>query len=815
MDKINEYYFKWTLKTNKKDLSIMLGFLIESMLKLNRLGKFSFYFIYFYLFLYEMRKVLEIIRLIVFVNGNFYKFLTVLQSYFDYISLEKYISNSVDSGNYVYLVLTLTIQLLIVFYFIVYFYTINFFEETDKYSSRVIISLFNMINVILQILPFSLNYINLMTYYFSRKNEISINIYLYLFNILVTISFSFTYILYALLLNDCNPQKNTYFSSVSRPVFNLLTFFKFVIYDVIILVLNFLPSFYIVIYVLGYYLFYLYYFIRRVYIINKEYYKILIFKIPFFSSLILSYYVISFIYYNSVILVFLAFLISTFLTIAIAIKLDEFRIKSFYEINKYNDDKQVSYINDELYLYNLLCKKKINFKDLFKHINLCKYNILDNKCVCTSLWDNLESTEQIYEEIKSNTCWILLKLNKKTDIYVLFHLNYLISKNKINPSLFSFLIRFDSSQLPIYNFHFFNRINQNLKNIFKSYYTIQNSPKMSILNQVNLESLKIIISYEFMFKIFLKNIKKSLNLCINFWLIVKQRPICKKMFFKFGLEMAWFIIEISKNFGEMQEISQDQIKLLKVYSCFINIVLNDINYSQILWNFIKEKLQTMENLSKNINSNFLEKELGMIIISTESNIFKIVAYNKFAKMSLKIDSKFKLKNTNIHYLQPFPFNLFHNHYIRNKFDLTLISKERVLNCIDKDGDLIYLNTNITPCINFNGKINFFMSFYKNNSVSLSSSALVDLNGRIYAATKDFKSEFKLQINFSFYKNIELYEKAKNLLNDVSDLKEFNNIDNILHHFNDENYCSFPSIFDYIEESRVLIKSRICFTNKND
>ena len=84
MDKINEYYFKWTLKTNKKDLSIMLGFLIESMLKLNRLGKFSFYFIYFYLFLYEMRKVLEIIRLIVFVNGNFYKFLTVLQFYFDY-----------------------------------------------------------------------------------------------------------------------------------------------------------------------------------------------------------------------------------------------------------------------------------------------------------------------------------------------------------------------------------------------------------------------------------------------------------------------------------------------------------------------------------------------------------------------------------------------------------------------------------------------------------------------------------------------------------------------------------------------------------
>ena len=84
MDKINEYYFKRTLKKNKKDLSIMLGFLIERMLKLNRLGKFSFYFIYFYLFLYEMRKVLEIIRLIVFVNGNFYNFLTVLQFYFDY-----------------------------------------------------------------------------------------------------------------------------------------------------------------------------------------------------------------------------------------------------------------------------------------------------------------------------------------------------------------------------------------------------------------------------------------------------------------------------------------------------------------------------------------------------------------------------------------------------------------------------------------------------------------------------------------------------------------------------------------------------------
>ena len=110
-------------------------------------------------------------------------------------------------------------------------------------------------------------------------------------------------------------------------------------------------------------------------------------------------------------------------------------------------------------------------------------------------------------------------------------------------------------------------------------------------------------------------------------------------------------------------------KIIESHSFFIKIVQNDIDHSQILRNLIKEKLQTMENLSKNINSNFLEKELGMIIISAESNIFKIVAYNKFAKMSLKIDSKFKLKNTNIHYLQPFPFNLFHNHYLRNKFDL--------------------------------------------------------------------------------------------------------------------------------------------------
>ena len=88
--------------------------------------------------------------------------------------------------------------------------------------------------------------------------------------------------------------------------------------------------------------------------------------------------------------------------------------------------------------------------------------------------------------------------------------------------------------------------------------------------------------------------------------------------------------------------------------------------------------------------------------------------------------------------------------------------------------------------------------------------MVDLNGRIFAATNDFKVEFNVQINFSIFKNIEIFEKTKNLFIDSI---EYNYIDNILHNFSDENYISFPSILDTIEESKEFIKRRVSFSKQ--
>jgi len=203
--------------------------------------------------------------------------------------------------------------------------------------------------------------------------------------------------------------------------------------------------------------------------------------------------------------------------------------------------------------------------------------------------------------------------------------------------------------------------------------------------------------------------------------------------------------------------------------------------------------------------NMLENDYGILIISGEiDKLFRILTFNKHAKNCLKMGANFGIKDLNIHYLQPFPFNLFHNVYLKTKFHITLLSKERNLYCLDGNGDLVFINVYLLPYLNLEGKINFFLAFYMNNALNNSITALVDLNGFIYAANKEFKDEYGIKINFSLMNNIDIFEKSNGFIMKNNDEKHMC-IDYILNRFVEEGMISFPSIFKIIEHSKNFIK----------
>ena len=814
LDKMKDIYFKWTAKQENSQISIQFGIFIENILKLNYFGNFSFYLIETYLFLYEIDKVYQIIKIFIDKSNGPFAFTNDFVSYMNYISLETYITNSLTSENISLVIIFLCFQLIFGVLFLIFFKKYKN-DDKENSNSRILLILFNVIHLVAQVFPHSFGYLNLMIFTCIINNSSVLSRYWLIFNVFNMIIFNTIYVLYTYLLNDISPVENTYFPSVSNPFFNILTYKKFLMYNIIILEFQFLPSFVIMIYIMLFYGFYIYFFVYKVFIINYAYYRILNFKITFFIYLIFLHFVFTILIdsLSQKVIGILALVMAIFLSIVSAYKIDDIRLKFFYKLNNYNNILSVNFLNDEIYVYYLNSKNKLNYDDVYKHRSICNYYISEDECVCKSINDNLSENHEIIEEFKSKTTFILSKFKKKTGILHLIFLNYLLSKSEINPFLFSFMLRFTAEELEFYSFHFIKRVMDNFKQIFKTYYFTQNSSKLQS-NTVSLESLNTMIKYEYLFRIFFKNIKKSLKSCKNFWLEVKNKPIIEKKFLLKGLELADITILISKYYGKLQAIQLDQIKLLKVYSCFIFTVLNDVEYSQILINLIREKLQMMENINKNMYSNFLEKDFGILIISGEAkSLFKIISCNNLAKMALKLQSNYSLKNTNLHYIQPFPFNIFHNHFLMNKFDITSISKEKVLYAIEENGDLIYINVIIIPSINFEGKINFFFSFYRNHCQSLSISALVDFNGSVFAATKDFKSEFKLSINISIFRNIEIFEKTKNIFSQKSP-KDLLCINNIFKNFSDENFVSFPCIFDHIEESKRVILNKLDHSNKS-
>jgi hypothetical protein len=808
---MKEIYDKWTARKETNKIFYKIGVYVEDLLKTNNLGNFSFYIVNLYLFIYEFQKANEI-----FLNFNekhteIKDFHHNLLNIINYFSLESYFVYQYDSFWQISILFFISILQFLVFLFFITDYALTNINDTQKGIGNLRYFIFNIIQVIMNCLPYSLNYINLKLIIIFLINISDVysdplNLFTFLISVINLFGFSFVYICYCYLMNDVSPHENKYYPSTSQPFFNILTYLKFVFYNCFLIIFSFVPSYILYFLIISYYIFYSYYFYFKVYFLQRSYLCINISKNMFFLILFLSEFFLTFMDYNQIISNYhLSFIYFVIISLGLSCLFIPYiiKIRSNYvcRLNNYSENKKIHYYSDELYIYHLYSSREITISEMFKHKNLCKFGLLDEECICLNVKDKYIFNEEEIEEIKSVTCLILSKLSKNVGKYFLLHFNSLLRNNRISYSLFPFLLTFDFKHIQLSNVQFLIRIVKKFIHKYKEYYSSSGNFDNN-KNKLNLETLNKLIVYEFSYRNFLKNIKKSFNYAKEFWKVVIDLPINFKNFMDYGLDLAKVTITISQDFGNMQKIHPHRIKLLKAYACFMNSVLNDNEYSEILVILIKEKLQMINNISHNINSTFLDKDSAIITISGESEkLFHILSYNKYAKNTLKISSFHTLKNMNMHYLQPFPFNIFHNNYIKYRFDLTLLSKERVIYCIEENGDLVYINVNALPCINFGGKINFFVTFFIDTSHKLS--ALVDVNGNIYAATKDFKSEFNISINCTMKKAIELFELTQHIIKKTG-YEDYHCIDNIFRNVDSNSLLTFPKIFDVIQETKSFI-----------
>jgi len=447
---------------------------------------------------------------------------------------------------------------------------------------------------------------------------------------------------------------------------------------------------------------------------------------------------------------FYRFSISIFISISILPIIRRFRIKKMYSFTDYSN-RLKDFTSDEMFVYNLLSKKDFNFADLHKHNYICNQVFLEEKCPCPSYIENENEMKlTTIGEIKEKTCLVLSKIYKEF---------YRTPMNQITK------------------------------------------------NRLSFKDLYNIVDYEYTYRIFLKRIKTSISISKAFWEIIRKKPINNEKFLDNGIELADYTILISQDFGKMQKIHSNQIKLLKAFSCFLNSVLNDEEYSNILVNLVRENLQMLSKLNQVPNSNLLEREFGVVIISgLDHNLFKIVSYNKYAKMIFKLHPNFDLLNQDIHYLQPFPFNLLHLQYLKYKFDITLLSNERPLYALQENGDIAYVNANLIPCINFEGKINFFTLFYINKDETLVTSALTDINGKVFASTREFKKEFNITNEFSIQNNIDIFESMSKFVTHEN-FRNFNAVDFTLKNYNAKLTKHFPLITNLIDETRQIFNKK--------
>jgi hypothetical protein len=792
-----DIYNKWINRNENKKFSLKLWIFSENMLGLNSLSKLMFYFVNIYLFIYEFVKHVEMVEVFYFKKEETY--MNNLAIIMNFLVIEKKLKTTIQTENSSFIIiLILVIQLLLYFYNCFLFLFHNKFQiENIKIGLHR--HLYNITGLILLLLPYSLNYINLfiLSYYDSTQNT-----FVYYLNFSNTIIFNLFFVIYSFLKNDVSPIENRYLFSASNPIYHVFLYFKFVFYNIIILYLTFIPGYIIFTLISLVHLINIFLIIYKFYIIHRICYIITVIKTLFFLNLFslnLLYNATPLFshkksaYHNLFIM-----LSSVILTIVTFSPLNKLKKNFIYKLNKYEKLDRYYCSSDEFYLYYLLNKKELDYQDFLKHKYICSF-IISHDCICkrTTFLDFKD--EEKINQFKEFTCLHLQKLKKRPSIFDLFYLNYHLKNKKINHSLFLFLMRFKITNLNGYYFHFIVRLVKNFIKIYNYFYTSNQKP---LLNKsiFNLKTLDTIILYEYNFKEFLKKIKSGLIATSRFWEIVKNKPINFHSFLSLGNEFTENTLRVCNYFGIMQSVQPNQIKLLKTYAFFIKSVVNDIEYVQYLVSLINRSLQIL-NPSFNISSAFIEKDFGLLIISGQSdNLFKVLSYNKFSKNFF--GKKINLKKQDIHHLQPFPFNIYHLQYMKDRFDISYLSKERILYCINDQMDLNFITTNTLPCLDLEGKMNFFMTFYISESNASSMSALVDTNGCVFAATQSLKREFRFSIKCNFTENTELFQKYNgNYNNFYFSIVDFLDLIN-----SEENSpITFPYVYNHIRECSKIFK----------
>jgi len=476
---MKEIYDKWTARKETNKVAYKIGVYVEELLKINNLGNFSFYIVNFYLFIYEFQKANEIFLNFNEKHGEIKDFHHNFLNFINYFSLETYFVYLYDTFWHTIILLFISILQFFVFLFFITDYTLTDINDTQKGIGNIRYLFFNIIQIIMNCLPYSLNYINmkLIIIFLININDVysnSLNFFTFLTSVVNFFGFSFIYICYCYFMNDVSPQENNYYPSTSQPFFNILTYLKFIFYNSFLIVFAFIPNYILYFFIISYYIFYSYYFFFKVYFLQRSYLCINICKTFFFLILFLTKFCLSFMDNDQIIqnyhLTFIYFVIISFgLSCLFIPYIINFRSKYICRLNDYTDNKRIHFYSDELYVYHLYSSKEITISESFKHKNLCKFGLLDEECICLNVKDKYIFNEEEIEEIKSVTCLILSKLSKNVGNFFLLHFNSLLRNNRISYSLFPFLLTFDFKHIQLSNVQFLIRIVKKFIHKYKEY----------------------------------------------------------------------------------------------------------------------------------------------------------------------------------------------------------------------------------------------------------------------------------------------------------------------------------------------------------
>ena len=800
---MNEIFVKWIEKKEEHKYSIQLGIYTEKKMKIIVLNQFWSLLINVYLLLYELQKIYKLISILI-LPGYTSEILNGL----NYFVLEEYFE--IKSIHLSIMVIIIPQFLCVIYLFIDFFCNWNRNINTSCFEKI----LFNMFNCFIILFPYTCSYINIIV--LSKTSVQITSIYLYSLNLFNSISFSFTYCIYIHFLNDISPIDNRYFFSISNPKLYFLTLIKFTIYNLIIIFYkhNLLPSFVIIFIIFTYLTFNLYYIYRYIYIIHYLNFLCIYSKSIFILNVFLSYYIMMIIFNNSdpgIYSEIYYLIISICLSIIIFLVIVKYR-KRMFQYYKIYDSFNYDFVLDEFHIYDIFSRNNLSISDVHKHFKMCNSKINDYICSCSGIYDRLDD-EFLINKIKVRTCFLLSKLRKSCSLLTLVYIHCLLNEGKLNKAIFKLFSGFDASFIKSSRFHYIVRMTNE---IIKQYNSIfQTKSSMLILNSsvLPLIDIKSIIIYEHAFNMLLKNIKKVFKIAHSFWLAIKLKQKNFYSFFSFGNEIAELTLTITHQFAEIYKINPNKGLLLNVYSCFVTSILNDDKYTHILNTQMKENIILADsNEYKNINPNQFNKELGVLVISGDfRSQFKILSYNYAAKIYLKL--KHSIKNQDIHCLQPFPLNFIHRDYIMHNLKISIHSDDRNLFWLQENGNLVFTISKIIPCLSYDGKINFFMTFYNTeDNSSMNMSAIVDSNGKIFAATESFKQEFNCSLNISMNDNFQLFHKYKEYIN-KSNL--FSTVDEFFKRYGRDKKTILPFIYDYFNELRNFKKESVSYKYRDD